>query len=312
MTNQQIVPVIDHTLPAIQFNFNDMKQWAIDVVAHYQGIVITENDVTAIKSEMAALNKVTEQLENKRKEVVKTVSSPIKEFESQIKDVVAIIQSARSDLATQVDYYVQNERKVKESAVRVVIADKKQEFGCDVDIPIQDRWLNKTTTMASVAAEIGNIILKHKKEQEDALALEQAKKDRLAYIELCCQNANAEFGVNISVAHFISLQCLSISADKVAEHIKAEYTRRKEQEAKVAQQQNKVELPRETTQPAQPAQPAQAESQPAPKQEATQPVHKQMTIIATYSSANSKAIEACFYQLKALCETCEVTIKEAQ
>lgn len=56
------------TLPAIGFNFAELKAWAEEITAKYNGLVVREEDVAGIKSEMAGLNKLKASLEQARQD----------------------------------------------------------------------------------------------------------------------------------------------------------------------------------------------------------------------------------------------------
>lgn len=56
------------TLPAVGFNFEELKAWAQGITERYAGLVVREEDVAGIKHEMAELNKTKASLEQARQD----------------------------------------------------------------------------------------------------------------------------------------------------------------------------------------------------------------------------------------------------
>ncbi len=93
---------IKETLPALSFNYDQLKEWAHGLTARYADMVVTEDSVADVKRDMAELNKNKAKLETARKETVRRLSEPIRSFEAQVKEVVGIFDAAYAGLAGQV------------------------------------------------------------------------------------------------------------------------------------------------------------------------------------------------------------------
>lgn len=211
---------LETTLPALSFDYEGLKKWAEGITAKYKDLVVKEDEVKDIKKIMADLNKTKDALETARKETVRQVSAPIKEFEDQIKDVVKIIVDARSGLDTQVKAFIQKEREQKRSEVQFIIENLTSEHEVpDLKIDIEETWLNKSKDLKDVTAAIEGIILAHLKEVQDAKALAQAKQDRAAYIEQQCSSYSGQYGVEIQPSTFMRLHDLNIPLGDVNEQI---------------------------------------------------------------------------------------------
>jgi hypothetical protein len=214
------------TPPAIGgFDYAALEAWARNIAAQYQGLIVTEDQAIGIKSEMAHLNATKKKLDDARKEAVKLVSAPIKEFEAQIKAVCAIFDETYSALGAQVKDHEDRAREQKRTEVQFMIeaVTAEQGYPC-LAIPIQDSWLNKSKPMKTVKAEVEAIILAHIKAERDAAALEQAKQDRAVAIEQHSAGQAQAFGFNIPPSQFLNLQDLAIPLGDVLTRINAAYT----------------------------------------------------------------------------------------
>lgn len=309
MTQAELLPALQFTPPVISLNFDELETRIDGITEQYSGLVVTEDDVPAIKSEMAGLNHLARQLGDARKDAVSRVSGPIKEFEGRVKTLETKITTVRGTLDEQVKAHIQRERDSKRASVQFIIDCQKDKHGCkDLNIPIQESWLNKTAKDKATTAEVQSIILAHKRQQEEKAALEQAKKDRVVALEGHCKAMEQGRAYSLPFSRFAHLQSLdSPLADalaKVGEIYAAEDARIAEIEQRKAQA---VED--------QPKPEPQPHFMDMPKVEASapvevKPVQKAMTITATYSAEQGPAIQALYQQIKSLCLTCSAQVQE--
>jgi DNA repair exonuclease SbcCD ATPase subunit len=215
---------VETTLPALKFDYGSLRKWVEDITAKYKGLVVREEDVKDIKKDMAELNKAAGSLDDARKEAVRQVSVPIKEFETRIKELVDEIKKTRSGLDQQVKAYEKLEKEQKRQEIEFMIDYLMAEHEApDVRIEIESSWLNKSTNMKSVQAAIEAAILGHLKAKREAAELEQAKKDRAVAIEQQCERMAKECGFNLPPSQFLRLHDLSIPLEKVLADVENAY-----------------------------------------------------------------------------------------
>ena len=299
-TIHELLPALQFTPPVISLDFDTLEARIDEITATYTGLVVQEDDVPAIKNELAGLNKLAKHLGDARKEAVSKVSGPIKEFEGQVKGLEKRVLDTRSFLDEQVKAHIQRERDGRRARVQCTIDILKDDHGAQaLDIPIQENWLNKTITDKQITSEVESIILRHMKEEADRLALEQAKQDRLTAIEghNKAMAQNREFTLPVST--FVHLQSLDIPLQEVMQSIEASYQR--EDERRAPKPEPKVEpkpAPHFTDMPEQVVEPE------------VKPIVKTLIITATYSSDNAGAVGAAFSALKDACMTISKQIQE--
>lgn len=298
MTQIEILPALNFTPPVITLNFEDLEARIDGITEQYKGLVVKEEDVPAIKSEMAGLNHLAGGLAAARKDAAAKISVPIKEFENRVKKLETKVVDTRSFLDEQVKDHIRRERDSKRAHVQVMIDAQKDDHGCPgLEIPIQESWLNKTAKDKTTTAEILAIILAHKKAQEEAAALEQAKKDRVVMIERHNRDMAKNRDYELPFSAFIRLQSLDLPLSDVLGAIEEAYAR---EDAKRQAKPESVE------------QPAPHWVDPPAQTERSVSCTKAMTITAIYDSENGPKIGELYKQLKALCRTCTAEVKELQ
>lgn len=280
------------TLPAIQFDYAGLKAWAQGIAEKYAGVVVTEDQIIGTKAEMAELNRIKKQLDAARIAAVKKVSEPIRDFEAQVKEVCGIFQETYDFLGGQVKNYEERAREEKRQQVQFMIEAVTAEQGYPgLAIPIQDSWLAKSKPMKTVKAEVEAIILAHIKAERDKAALEQAKQDRAALIEKCCEVESSRFGVRIVPSEFLALNNLELPMAEV----EARIARAFDLKAQAVREQAMAPAPQPATAPAGHMMTMQ-EGATAPG-----PVRKTMHLVLEYDSAREGDVLQAVRHLEGLC-----------
>ena len=292
--------------PAVSFDFAGLVAWARGMTGKFENLVVTEDQVPEIKECMAELNKAKISLDNSRKETVKELSAPLKAFEGQIKQVTSIFDETYKFLSDQVQHFVEQEREKKREIVQAAIAeelavrkDEVQAFA----IPIQDKWLNKTTSIKSIREAVQGIIDQRIESLRLQQQAEQARAERASAIEQAVKATNAEYHLELSVAQFITQWHTSLSTplDDVCKDITGAAQRA------LARQAERKESARQSTAGllsnkwVAPQTSAASAVTTAPAAEAGP--DKTMSIIITYSPAKEGEVRLALAKLRGLCTT---------
>jgi hypothetical protein len=310
MTQAELLPALTFEPATLHFDFATLEARITDITETYTGLVVQEDDVPAIKSEMAALNRLKDQLAAARKDAIAKVSEPIRIFDERIRALEQRITDTRTFLDDQVKAHLQRERDGRRARVQGTIDILKDEHGCPgLDIPIQESWLNKTAKSKDIAAQVQAIILAHKKAEADAAAAEQAKKDRIVAIEQHCKAMEATRDYTLPFSRFAGLCDPSIPLDAAITQISMFYG--------IEDKHRAPKPPVVTVTPEQAPMPPLREPEPAhwtdppkpaPEPERPQEVRKTMTITATYDASRGKEINVLYQRLRSLCLTCDAKV----
>lgn len=286
------------SLPAVSFDYAGLVAWAQGMTSKYQGLVITEDQVSEIRECMSDLNKAKISVDNSRKETVKKLSVPLKEFEGQIKKVTAIFDATYRALGEQVQHFVEQEREKKREVVQGIIVEELEKRKDEVQafaIPIQDKWLLKSTTLKSIREALQGIIDQRIESLRLQQQAEQARAERASAIEQAVKATNAEYHLELSVAQFMTQWHTSLSTplDDVCKDITSAAQRalaRQAERSEPAPTARRWVAPQTSAASAVISAPA-AESGP----------DKTMSIIITYSPAKEGEVRLALAKLKGLC-----------
>lgn len=154
-------PTQAQPLPPIQWNYNEVRQWVEDGLAAYKGRVYTEDTITEAKRDRAQLNKLADAIDTKRKEMKTLYLNPYQEFESQAKELTALIKGVSDEIGAQVKAY--DECRKQEKLERIKTEMYAPMIGRLADlVPYESlhnpRWLNVTTSDTEISQELGGKI----------------------------------------------------------------------------------------------------------------------------------------------------------
>lgn len=296
------LPIVDETfnmqadLPVITFDFDRLVANAKAMVSKYDGLLITEDQVKDIKKEMAEINAAKQRLDKARKEAVRKVNEPIKAFEGKIREVCAIFDHAYDALGTQVKEFERKEREEKRLTVQTMIDESirlakeaNPAMADKLSLAVQDKWLNKTTTVKAIQCEIDAIIADQIRAEVELKRLEQQKAERRLLIENAVKNGNKTYGLDLPVSQFMTphFESLDMDAVTVLDDIEVFFK-------ETVQKTDMAQLPKPV--------PATVPD-PAPASEVT------LSIILSYSMDKDAEVREAIATLKKLCATFAVRKK---
>lgn len=160
---------IDVKKGSIDFNdFEEVKQKAIQISEYVSSIEVTEESLKDAKKILAESNKVVKRLEDKRIAIKKEILEPYTIFETQVKEIKAIFDEANDLVKSKVKELTDKERDEKREVIKELFIKKTQmlenvEF-YKFDEWLDEKYLNKTTSLSKVENELDNYIEKLEKD----------------------------------------------------------------------------------------------------------------------------------------------------
>lgn len=152
---------------AISTNFDQVKAQLAEEMSQYEGIVFTEDSKTAAKKKVAELRKTKKDIDDRRKEVKKQWMAPYEAFETQVKQLLVLVDKPINYINGQVDAFEQKRLEEREAEIRFIY---QEEIGDMADFLAlhsirNDKWLNASTSTKAI-----------RKEMQEAIATARAGK----------------------------------------------------------------------------------------------------------------------------------------
>ena len=151
-----IAPTNGQPLPAVEWNYTEVKQWLEDGLAAYKGRVYTEETVTEAKKDRANLNKLADAIAGKRKEMKAMYLQPYEEFEAQAKELEAMVKNQSAEIDAQVKTFENFKKEEKLKNIKEMYSGMIGNLAGLVpyDKLHNPKWLNVSTSETAIATEL--------------------------------------------------------------------------------------------------------------------------------------------------------------
>lgn len=229
----------------ITANFDEIKEALAVQMTAYEDYTVTEEGIVEAKKDVATLRKIRTAIDDRRKEIKKEFSKPLTDFETEVKDMLAIIDKPINLINGKLDEFETARKEEKRKHLKELY---EQNIGEYVEFLPYDRiynpkWENKGTSDKDILSELSE----HKAVVRSNLDVIKALNSE---IEEECIKVYKLAGNDLATA--IKKNSDYIAAKQLAEQkVKEEVERKAREEAErqvetVKQEEIKAEEPQET------------------------------------------------------------------
>lgn len=155
-------PTEDQFIQEISFNADEIKAELAVRLRKYEGLVYSEENIKEAKADRATLNKFKDAIENKRKEMKKLCLAPYETFETQIKEITAMIDQPILAIDTQVKNFESLKKEEKLDGIKIFFNDRVGDLKKIVTFEkvYNPKWLNATYKGSDIEKEIMDLFIK--------------------------------------------------------------------------------------------------------------------------------------------------------
>ena len=202
MTDMIVLEEPKLTPAKVEWNKQGIMDQVQLVVDEFKDLVFTESTLKDGKSTCANLNKLKKSINDEAKRIDKILSEDVKIFRGEIKEVVALIDSAYNPIKSQMDGFEQARQDDKRKKVQKVIDGLISVEGLRTEytdeLIIQKSYLAKSASLKSITEELTQIA--------NAAGIEQDEYDKnVDLIEQMVQSNNKTFGVTLVSKQYMKL-----------------------------------------------------------------------------------------------------------
>lgn len=156
MENMEMIvsaPDMNNFIERINWNKEELKEAVSSVVAEVKGGIYSDDQIKLAKDHRAKLNSLKKNLNDRRIEVAKTFKAPLELFESEVKEVIAIIDPVVCEIDNQVKSFEDKQKAEKKAAIeaywseKVAAIESEDKNLLDLRRIFDLKWLNATTSM---------------------------------------------------------------------------------------------------------------------------------------------------------------------
>ena len=159
--------VIRSITPAVvQMNIEEVEKYMQEVKEKYVGWVVSEEEISVAKEERTKLNKLEKNISDVRKRIEKEGMSTIKSIIDTLKTAEKDAKALSENINNQIKEFEEREWEAKQEEISEII-DNVFRGNPELKhyLSRNDKWKNKTMTLAKIEAEIEEQFEKLEKKQ---------------------------------------------------------------------------------------------------------------------------------------------------
>ena len=152
---------VEELIPAmLAWNNTELLESVEQALRQYEGLEYTDEQIAAAKSDRAVLNAFVKSLNDERIRIGKVYAAPYEKFKSEVDEVVGRVKTVVAQIDTQVKAHELAAQQKKQTTIREYFDSVIGEFAALIpyEKAHQSRWLNASTSMKSIRADIDKLI----------------------------------------------------------------------------------------------------------------------------------------------------------
>lgn len=222
------------SISEFQWNHEVIKSWAQEYAARFANLAVTEENLKEMEEVRKEIAGKRTKLDEFRKAAKKDFEKPLKQFEAEVKDVMAVLDEVEKPIAEQIQKYEDLRREAKGKEVKGWIESMAGAAGLRDSfarlLTVSDTYTNRTATKKAITTDISQRIdaLMEKQKSEDAVQEQWRQKVQMA--EQLCSAQSEAFGLasRIGVSDLHNIETIQLG--DLAEYIVGVAKRRKDAE----------------------------------------------------------------------------------
>jgi len=211
--------LINKELPVINVNFEEVKEELKSNLEQYKKLVVTEESLSVCKANQKDLAGLRTKIDSYRKDIKKTMSQPITDFENKCKELISLVEEAEKPLKEGIKVYDDMRREEKKQQAIEIIKETIEKHGIIEKyasrLDVLDKYTNLTAKVSDVREDV---------EQRAFILLGEQQKEAelLELIQDAIDTANTKINQKLSINDFQRYINMGMSTKEVIQSINSQ------------------------------------------------------------------------------------------
>lgn len=152
LTNSKATPAV------IEFPMVEVKAFITEYMKRYENVVYNDDVIKQVKDDKKELNKIKKTINDFGIKVDKELSSNIKAFRNELKDIILMIDEPMENIEAKIEEFEQRRKREKQLHVTNLIDDRVRNSGLQEQfakkVELREQYLNVSVTMKQVEIDV--------------------------------------------------------------------------------------------------------------------------------------------------------------
>lgn len=213
------IKVTQFQAPIIATNYETIKAELLTMLDNYKGLVVTEETLAGGKAAQKELASLRVKIDTFRKDRKKELEKPIKNFEAQCKELIALVDTVEQPIKEGIKVFDDQKREEKRQQALELIAEVAAEQGLNekytAQLTVIDKYTNLTATKKAVREDLET--------RAFALSVEQAREaERLEIINSVIDSENSRLSMKLNISMYSYDINAGVPTNEIIKKIKAQ------------------------------------------------------------------------------------------
>lgn len=187
------------TLGTINFDVDSVKEKVGEFLSKYNGLIIQQEDVKQIKSEIAFLRKQKELINKNRIKLSREFDIPLVQYKTDCDGIIDLIEESINELNSQVFSFEQKEKEEKRKEVLELIEKYSKLYHIenykDFEFECKEQYLNKTMTIKKIENDLLTQLEEHKNFLQMEKLITENEKTKKKLLETTIIKYNQQYNL---------------------------------------------------------------------------------------------------------------------
>lgn len=213
------IEVKEFQAPKIIINYETLKAELEKNLQDYKGLVVTEQTLAGSKAAQKELASLRVKIDTYRKAKKKEIEKPIKAFEAQCKELIALVENVEQPIKDAIKIFDDKKREEKRNIALELIAEVAAEIGLNekytAKLDVLDKYTNLTAAEKSVRDDLET--------RAFALKVEQDREvERLEIINSVLESENSRLKTKMKINMWLIDINSGVQTHEIINKIKAQ------------------------------------------------------------------------------------------
>lgn len=149
--------IVKKEIGTLEINFEELKQTLDYELARFENFEVGTDRIQEAKTTRANLNKIAKIIDDRRKQLKDEFMQPYLVVEEQSKILIGMINKVNSGIDAKIKEIEETEKEAKKQEI-IAIWESKEYNKVSLEQVFNDKWLNKTVSLAKAEEEMEAII----------------------------------------------------------------------------------------------------------------------------------------------------------
>ena len=220
------VRVLEVKPAVVNFNYQEMSEYAKKLAEEYKGLVFDEETVKDGKKTVAELKKIQKSVNDFKVKTKKELTESVTLFESQCKDIISEFDEPINFISSQLEAFETERIRVKTLKIESIISQGYEQVGIEPKfqkVEFKSDWTNATKKESDIVEEI-------------SYQLKECANNQNTYytncelVETFVKLANSEYQLNVGLDAQTFIKMDYMTLDQIKEAITQSAQRQQESE----------------------------------------------------------------------------------